>query len=100
MSKEKRNKELKAFNKKRDMRSNVFIIEINVSWLRPSGRTKRQTLTRLFLPDVHLTERQEKVQRKRLERDTSRGHKQKKAGIALLNMKKQNSKPKAFTREK
>lgn len=66
---------IEAFNKKREMRSNLLTVEINVIWLRPLGCTKRQNLTMLFLPDMRLTERCGKVKITRLERDTARGHK-------------------------
>lgn len=59
---------MKAFNKNRDIRSNIFIIEIKFIWLKPSGCTKRQNLTILFLPDMHLTQRHGKVKIKRPER--------------------------------
>lgn len=48
---------MKALNKYKDIRSNILIIKINVICLRPSGCTKRQNLTILSLPDMHLTER-------------------------------------------
>ena len=75
-------KRIGAFNKKRDMRSNVPITDINVIWLKPPGCTKRQDLPLLFLAEMHLAERHEKGKIKQLERDPSRGHKQKKAGIS------------------